>query len=52
MAEPIKTGRAIAQMNKAKLKLRQVAAQARAQRIRQMMHRPQPRIQKPSEETS
>lgn len=39
-------------MNKAKLKLKQVAAQSKAQRIKHMMHRPQPRVQKPTEENS
>lgn len=49
MAEPIRTSRSDAQMNKAKLKLKQIAVQAKAQRIKQMMHRPQPRVIKPSE---
>lgn len=47
MAEPIRTGKSDAQMNKAKLKLKQIAAQAQAQRIKHMMNRPQPRV-KPS----
>ncbi|MBF0429309.1 MAG: hypothetical protein HQL94_10335 [Magnetococcales bacterium] len=51
MAEPVKTGRSNEQMNKAKQKLKQVAAQAMAQRIKHMMHRPQPRVKKVVEES-
>ncbi|MBF0427689.1 MAG: hypothetical protein HQL94_02090 [Magnetococcales bacterium] len=52
MAEPMRTARTDAQMNKAKLKLKQIEAQARAQRIKHMMHRPQPRVVKPPNETN